>query len=112
MPNLLPVPVRPAAQRPARPMRPVQNLLSCRVLRTAEHERYCPELEEDIKDCLRSLQHNQMLFDLEIDPELIDQRIYERQALLCRYRYLIGRARALGLHTILAYGAQQNASFC
>jgi hypothetical protein len=109
MPNLLPVPVRPAAQRPARP---IQSLLSRRVSRTAEHERYCPELEEDIKDCLCSLRHNQMLFDLEIDPELIDQRIYERQALLCRYRYLIGRARALGLHTILAYGAQQHASFC
>jgi hypothetical protein len=46
-----------------------------------------------------------MLFDLEIDPELIDQRIYERQALLCRYRYLLGRARALGLHTILTDGA-------
>jgi hypothetical protein len=112
MPNLLPVPAHPAAPRPARSVRPIQSLLSRRVPRTIEHERYCPELEEDIKDCLRSLQHNQMLFDLEIDPELIDQRIYERQALLCRYRYLIGRARALGLHTILAYGAEHNGSFC
>ena len=43
-----------------------------------------------------------MMFDLEVDPDLVEQRIYERQALLCRYRYLIQRARELGLHTILA----------
>ena len=30
-----------------------------------------------------------------------EQRIYERQALLCRYRYLLARARELGLHTVL-----------
>ena len=39
--------------------------------------------------------------DLEVDTDLIEQRIYERQALLCRYRYLLARARELGLHTIL-----------
>ena len=33
--------------------------------------------------------------------DLIEQRIYERQALLCRYRYLLARARELGLHTVL-----------
>ena len=27
--------------------------------------------------------------------------VYKRQALLCRYRYLLARARELGLHTIL-----------
>ena len=43
-----------------------------------------------------------MMFDLEVDPDLIEQRIYERQALLCRYRYLIQKARELGLHTILS----------
>ena len=32
---------------------------------------------------------------------VIEQRIYERQALLCRYRYLLARARELGLHTVL-----------
>lgn len=42
-----------------------------------------------------------MMFDLEVDSDLIEQRIYERQALLCRYRYLLARARELGLHTIL-----------
>ena len=39
--------------------------------------------------------------DLEVDTDLIEQRIYERQALLCRYRYLLARARELGLHTVL-----------
>ena len=42
-----------------------------------------------------------MMFDLETDTDLIEQRIYERQALLARYRYLLSRARELGLHTIL-----------
>ena len=35
------------------------------------------------------------------DGQAVAQRIYERQALLCRYRYLLARARELGLHTVL-----------
>ena len=58
------------------PSKTTQTLLSSRIPRDNEHERYHPELEEE-------------------------QRIYERQALLCRYRYLLARARELGLHTIL-----------
>lgn len=86
-----------------------RTLLSKRVPRDAEHERYSPELEEDLKECLWDLRRNEMLFDLEVEPDLIEQRIYERQALLCRYRYLLGRARALGLHTILS---QYHAALC
>ena len=82
------------------PRRP--SLLSRRIPRDVEHERYHPELEEEIKECLYCLRRNAMMFDLEVDPDLVEQRIYERQALLCRYRYLIQRARELGLHTILA----------
>ena len=74
-----------------------QTLLSARIPRDTEHERYHPELEE----CLFCLQRNEMMFDLEVDTDLIEQRIYERQALLCRYRYLLARARELGLHTVL-----------
>ena len=59
------------------------------------------ELEEELKECLFCLRRNAMMFDLEVDSDLIEQRIYERQALLCRYRYLLARARELGLHTIL-----------
>jgi hypothetical protein len=47
------------------------------------------------------LKRNEMMFDMEVDTDLIEQRIYERQALLCRYRYLLARARELGLHTVL-----------
>lgn len=79
----------------------LQNLLSKRVPKDAEHARYCPNLEEDIKECLWCLRRNAMMFDLEVDPDLIEQRIYERQALLCRYRYLLQKAREVGLHTIL-----------
>ena len=85
-------------------LRPMQNdhtLLSPRIPRDTEHERYHPELEEELKECLFCLKRNEMMFDLEVDTDLIEQRIYERQALLCRYRYLLARARELGLHTIL-----------
>ena len=75
--------------------------LSPRIPRDTEHERYHPELEEELKECLFCLKRNEMMFDLEVDTDLIEQRIYERQALLARYRYLLARARELGLHTIL-----------
>ena len=78
-----------------------KTLLSRRVVRDMEHERYHPELEDEIKECLYCLRRNAMMFNLEVDPDLVEQRIYERQALLCRYRYLLQRARELGLHTIL-----------
>ena len=68
---------------PERITQNAQTLLSPRVPRDTEHER------------------NEMMFDMEVDTDLIEQRIYERQALLCRYRYLLARARELGLHTVL-----------
>ena len=78
------------------PSKTAQTLLSPRIPRDNEHERYHPELEEELKECLFCLQRNAMMFDLEVDSDLIEQRIYERQALLCRYRYLLARARELG----------------
>ena len=78
-----------------------KTLLSPRIPRDAEHERYHPELEAELRECLFCLHQNEMLFDLEVNTDLIEQHIYERQALLCRYRYLLARARELGLHTIL-----------
>ena len=70
--------------------------------RDTAHARSHPELDEELKECLFCLNRNEMMFDLEVDTDLIEQRIYERQALLCRYRYLLAKARELGLHTILA----------
>ena len=78
-----------------------KTLLSPRIPRDTEHERYHPELGEELKECLFCLHRNEMMFDLEVDTDLIEQHIYERQALLARYRYLLGKARELGLHTIL-----------
>ena len=63
-----------------------KTLLSDRIPRDTEHERYHPELEEELKECLFCLRQNEMMFDLEVDTDLIEQHIYERQALLCRYR--------------------------
>ena len=74
---------------PERTTQNAQTLLSPRVPRDTEHERYHPELEEELKECLFCLKRNEMMFDMEVDTDLIEQRIYERQALLCRYRYLL-----------------------
>lgn len=64
-------------------------------------EQYCREdLKQELKECLQEMNHNQMLFDLETEPELIEQRVYEYQALQCRYGYLQRRARAEGLRLI------------
>ena len=48
-------------------LRPMQNdhtLLSPRIPRDTEHERYHPELEEELKECLFCLKRNEMMFDL------------------------------------------------
>ena len=50
-------------------LRPMQNehtLLSPRIPRDTEHERYHPELEEELKECLFCLKRNEMMFDLEV----------------------------------------------
>ena len=60
-----------------------------------------PALPDQLRECLADIRHNQMLFDLETEPELIEQRIYEQRALECRYRYLLRQARAAGLRAIL-----------
>ena len=78
------------------PTQNAQTLLSSRIPRDTEHERYHPELEEELKECLFCLQRNEMMFDLEVDTDLIEQRIYERQALLCRYRYLLAQGAGAG----------------
>ena len=74
----------------------------------AERERaeWLPEvtpqqLEQDLRDCMADMRQNQLLFDMETEPELIDQRIYEYQAIQSRYRYLQRQARAAGLRAIL-----------
>lgn len=60
-----------------------------------------PELEEQLRQCLADMRQNQMLFDLETESELIDQWVFEYQALQCRYRYLQRLARGNGLRAIL-----------
>ena len=60
------------------PSKTTQTLLSSRIPRDNEHERYHPELEEELKECLFCLQRNAMMLDLEVDSDLIEQRIYER----------------------------------
>ncbi len=78
-----------------------RRLLSPKIEYDAEVEHYRLNLEQEIKEVMADLRHNEMMFNLEIEPDLVEQRIYERQALRCRYRFLIGEARRLGLNAIL-----------
>ena len=64
---------------PERTTQNAQTLLSPRVPRDTEHERYHPELEEELKECLFCLKRNEMMFDMEVDTDLIEQRIYGRR---------------------------------
>lgn len=67
------------------------------LLRTREWEaesrtRPSPEqelLRAQLKECECRLRENECLFNLETEDSLIDSRIYERRALLCRHRYLL-----------------------
>ena len=49
--------------------------------------------EEQLKACLEEKRHNQQLFGLETEPELIEAHIYRRLSLECEYRYLLRRVR-------------------
>ena len=52
----------------------------------------------DIKEVCRLIACNERWFDLEIDDNLIDACIYERQSLFSHYKYLIKLAKNIGLN--------------
>lgn len=55
-----------------------------------------PEREDyrnQLKECECMLRTNECLFNLETEDTLIDSRIYERSALLCRHRYLVEKLK-------------------
>lgn len=76
-------------------------MLRPRSAEAKKQEDDCRELQEDLRECMQEMRHNQMLFDLETEPELIEQRVYEYQALCCRYSYLQRKARAKGMRAFL-----------
>lgn len=51
------------------------------------------ECRAQLKECEARLRQNECLFDLETEELLIDSRIYEYNALLCRHRYLMEMLR-------------------
>lgn len=46
-------------------------------------------LVADVHECLELMRINEMLFNLESDEDMLDAHIYEREALLCKYRSLM-----------------------
>ena len=59
-----------------------------------------PSPESELQAALRyvcdELARVQTCFEMETDPELIESYIYEREALLARYRYLLKTAKERG----------------
>ena len=64
-----------------------------------QQEELCPVVrdrayfEKQLKHCLEEKRHNQELFDMETDPELIEAHIYRRLSLECEYRYLLRQVK-------------------
>ena len=48
-----------------------------------------------LRECENMLRNNETLFNLETNEIMIDSRIYERECLLAKHRYLISRIREL-----------------
>lgn len=61
----------------------------CETKPTPEQKR----LRAQLKECESRLRENECLFNLETEDTMIDSRIYERRALLCRHRYLLEQLR-------------------
>lgn len=53
-------------------------------------------IQEDIDEVLRQLHESSERFDLVCDDDLIESIIYEQNALMARYRYLLKAARRDG----------------
>lgn len=47
----------------------------------------------EMRQCVEEIKRNEALYNLEYEPELIDACIYERQALLARYHFLLRTAK-------------------
>ena len=52
---------------------------------------------DEIQEILEEMSFNERWFQLECDENLIDACIYQREFLKARYRYLLCRARELGI---------------
>ena len=57
-------------------------------------------LAKQIKECEMLLRQNEIKFNFETEPELIDAHIYEREALMVRYGHLIRQAKLCGLKSV------------
>ena len=51
------------------------------------------ELRAQLKECECRLRENECMFNQETEDSMIDSRIYEHNALLCRHRYLVEQLR-------------------
>lgn len=54
-------------------------------------------LVEELRDILEQISFNERWFQLECDENLIDACIYEGESLRARYRYLLMKARSMGI---------------
>lgn len=67
----------------------VREEVTCGALASPDRAEYRSQL----KECERLLRSNETLFNLETEDCMIESRIYEREALLCRHKYLLEKMR-------------------
>lgn len=67
------------------------NILNKKV--KTEQQIEMDEIKKDLKECERLIARNDIIFNMAADEGLIDSKIYEREALLHHYDYLIRRLR-------------------
>ncbi|MEG0019047.1 MAG: hypothetical protein RR846_00665 [Oscillospiraceae bacterium] len=51
------------------------------------------DIKKDIKECEFLLSRNDIIFNMAVDEKLIESKIYEREALLHQYDYLVTQLR-------------------
>lgn len=47
------------------------------------------ELAEQLHECVFMLKRNEIMYNFEVDDDILDALIFEREAILCRHRSLI-----------------------
>ena len=79
----------------------IQIMAMLRQMMGRKEERYPAEEErlllEDIQEVCQKIQRANFLFDSASDGDLVDASIYELESLYARHRFLLRRAREMGL---------------
>ena len=76
----------------------VERISGREIRRTALEEQEKKEkLLQEMKELLHQIATNERWFQLECNEDLIDACVYQRESLIARYRYLLAKAKDMGI---------------